>query len=92
MSLAKGALVYSVAGRDKGLYIVVSEQDGYVHIANGKQYRIEAPKRKNIKHLVLCTGEPREDYLASDKLLKRTLAAISGNSSVRRVEACPKKT
>ena len=46
-------VVVSKAGRDKDLLFYVLETDGdYVLLANGKQRRIEKPKRKKIKHTV----------------------------------------
>lgn len=91
MSLEKGDIVYSTAGRDTGLYAVLCEKDGYVYIANGAQRRIQHPKRKNPKHLIQCIGHIREEDLAFDKWLKRAISALGGEGSVRRVEACLKK-
>ena len=42
-----GAIVRSKAGHDKGLlFCVVGTQDGYLLLANGKQRKLAAPKRK----------------------------------------------
>ncbi|MEG2404462.1 MAG: KOW domain-containing RNA-binding protein [Oscillospiraceae bacterium] len=76
MSFQRGQLVYSKAGRDKGFYAVVNECEGFVLIANGHQYRINTPKRKNPKHLAPCARIFGEDILAFDKQLKRVLAAL----------------
>ncbi len=46
-------VVESIAGRDKGHLFYVLETDGaYLILADGKQRRIEKPKRKKIKHTV----------------------------------------
>ncbi len=52
MELTKGLVVRAIAGRDQGGYFVVlSIQDGYAEIADGKRRKLEKPKRKNVRHL-----------------------------------------
>ena len=53
MKLAKGQLVRSMAGHDKGEYFLIYEivDDNYVKIVNGKSRKLEKPKLKKIKHL-----------------------------------------
>ncbi|MCM1334138.1 MAG: KOW domain-containing RNA-binding protein [Bacteroides sp.] len=52
MDFRKGMVVISRAGRDSGRAMaVVDIRDGYVFVADGKERRLEAPKRKNPKHL-----------------------------------------
>lgn len=47
-------LVKSLAGHDKGeLYIIISVQEEYVSLSEGRKHPISKPKRKNIKHLQL---------------------------------------
>lgn len=47
-----GSLVYSIAGKDKGmLFLVLRTEDGYVYLADGKQRRVENPKKKKNKHI-----------------------------------------
>ena len=44
----------STQGRDKGMYFVVVKVDvkkGYVHLSDGGMRKLNAPKRKNIKHV-----------------------------------------
>lgn len=47
-------LVSSVAGRDTGqLYLVIRVAgDGFVELVDGDRRRVEAPKRKNARHVV----------------------------------------
>lgn len=54
-TLKFGQLVCSQAGRDKGRYFVVVEvvSDSMVKIVDGDFHRIEKPKKKNIKHLII---------------------------------------
>lgn len=52
MELTRGLVVRALAGRDRGGYFVVlSVENGYAYIADGKRRRLDAPKRKNIRHL-----------------------------------------
>jgi len=47
-----GQLVQSTAGRDKGKYfLVIEKKDGMVRVADGEMRKVQAPKKKNIKHL-----------------------------------------
>lgn len=45
-------IVKSIKGRDKGKhYVVVSVEERYLNVADGKARKISCPKRKNIKHI-----------------------------------------
>jgi len=49
--LAIADVVISTAGRDQGqLFYVLEADDTYLMLANGKDRRIEKPKRKKRKH------------------------------------------
>ena len=44
-------IVCATAGRDKGMYfIVTAQQDNYVYICNGKCRKVGSPKKKKIRH------------------------------------------
>ena len=50
--IARGSLVYSRAGRDKGtLFVVLSLANGYVYLSDGDTRRVENPKKKKLKHI-----------------------------------------
>ncbi|MDR0889542.1 MAG: KOW domain-containing RNA-binding protein [Oscillospiraceae bacterium] len=52
MEISKSDIVVSCAGRDKGMLFYVLDTDGvYVSLANGKERKVEKPKRKNSKHV-----------------------------------------
>ena len=52
MSISKGDLIVSLAGRDKDkLFYVLNVDETYAFLADGKQRKIENPKRKKLKHL-----------------------------------------
>jgi len=65
-----GQLVRSIAGRDKGRFMVIIDiiDDNYVHIVDGDLRRVENPKKKKIKHLQLLNK--RADFIA-EKLAKK---------------------
>lgn len=77
MEINKSDIVQSTAGRDQGKLFYVIETDGaYVLIANGKDRRLESPKRKNLKHVrkVPRAGSRIAEKLASgEKVLNREL-------------------
>ena len=70
-------VVVSTAGRDKDKwYYVVNMDDTYLFLANGKDRRIENPKRKKRKHAVkVLRSETRvaAKLLAGDKVLNSEL-------------------
>ena len=49
-----GRLVVSTAGHDKGSVLCVLEEQGeYLLLADGKQRKVQKPKRKKLRHTVL---------------------------------------
>ena len=52
MEISKSDIVVSLAGHDKGKLFYVLDTDGvYVTLADGKQRRVEKPKRKKRIHV-----------------------------------------
>lgn len=52
MNITIGSVVKALAGREKNsFYVAVGIHDGFVEIADGKERKLEKPKRKNIKHI-----------------------------------------
>lgn len=54
-----GSVVMSTQGRDKGMSFVVVDVDvknGYVFLADGGMRKLNAPKRKNVKHVSSCSA------------------------------------
>ncbi len=50
--ISKSDIVLSIAGRDQGkLFYVIGTEGVYVLIANGKDRKLEHPKRKKLKHV-----------------------------------------
>ena len=84
MDLRRGDVVRSLAGHDKdSLFCVVSTEGDFLLLANGKERKLNSPKRKRIKHaqragssshpvlLRLRAGEP-----VGDSEVRRALAAF----------------
>ena len=88
MDIAKSNIVKSLAGRDTGaLYFVLSAEEDFLLLADGKHRRLENPKRKRKKHVVLVeTGENAvaEKIRSNEKItnseLRKAIAAISGTN------------
>ena len=76
-------VVVSNAGRDRDqLFYVIGTEGVYTLLANGKDRRLEKPKRKKVKHVSkVLRAETRvaAKILAGDKVL---------NSELRRTLAC----
>ena len=69
-----GAVVKSVAGRDKGsLLAVVGERDGFLLVADGKQRPLQRPKLKNPKHVARTNMVIDEKSLCTNRSLRRAL-------------------
>ena len=53
MEITKHEIVLSVAGHDKGRLFYVAEvtEDGFLLLADGKERKLDAPKRKRIRHV-----------------------------------------
>ncbi len=66
MVVEKSDIVVSRAGRDKGKIFFVLEEDGtFAYLANGKERKIETPKKKKLKHLQFVS---ESDCRAAEKL------------------------
>ena len=68
--LMLGQLAKSIAGRDKGRYMVIIDiiDENYVYVVDGDLRRVENPKKKKIKHLQMLNK--RADLIA-EKLAKK---------------------
>lgn len=79
MEITVGMVVISAAGHDCGRCFVVTDADGrYAYLADGKERRLAAPKKKNLKH-IRKTDRTIEVLGLTDKRLRSTLRALSLN-------------
>lgn len=71
MNLLQGSVVKSIAGHDKNRYfVVVKIDDQYVYIADGKERKLEKPKRKNVKHIAVTSRKFDLNEITNKKLRK----------------------
>ena len=70
MEAKKGLLVKSVAGHDKGYFVIVKTENNFVYLANGKSRKLDNPKGKNIKHIRLTVKEIVLEEMTDRKLRK----------------------
>lgn len=77
MELKKGSVVRSKAGRDKGKLMAVVGTDGKsVLLCDGKERRLEKPKRKNLLHIAPTNTVLEDSRLSTNHSLKKALAQI----------------
>ena len=75
-----GMIVRSMAGRDKGKFMaVVSMENGFVYLADGKERKLSSPKKKNAKHVSLTKTVISTDNL-TDKGLRKLLRDFNGEA------------
>jgi ribosomal protein L14E/L6E/L27E len=73
-----GSVVKGTAGREKGRYFVaVDAHDGFVYIADGKERKLSAPKKKNIKHISPVDACINTDGLTDKKLRQLTRSYLT---------------
>lgn len=75
-----GQLVSSIQGRDSGRFYLITgiENETMVNVADGEGRKVENPKRKNIKHLIVY------DTVAEYMLEKAQTGKKITNTDVRK--------
>ena len=77
MEITTGRVVISSAGHDKGRFMLVVGADGdRILVADGKERKLEHPKKKNIRH-VRAIFQTIELEGLTDKKLRKTLNEMS---------------
>ena len=72
-----GKVVRSAAGRDRNsLMVIVGEAADHLLVCDGGKRRLERPKRKNPKHLLLTEHCIEPQQLETNRRLKKALKAI----------------
>jgi ribosomal protein L14E/L6E/L27E len=70
----EGTVVRSAAGHDKNrFYVIVKSEAGYVWIADGKERKLEKPKRKNPRHVAFTNTVLELAEVTSNKKLRTML-------------------
>lgn len=79
--IAAGSVVISGAGHDCGRAMLVVRIDGdFIFVADGKERKLEKPKKKNQKHVRVTNRVIDPDGL-TDRKLRRTLRELFGQDS-----------
>lgn len=88
-----GRVVISVAGRDKGKYmVVVGLKDDMLLVANGKERPLNNPKPKNLKHIIFTEYRLQTGKYSSNRSLKKTLYELTLNAVTAKEETlCQKR-
>lgn len=77
MDITTGMVIISAAGHDKEQWFLVTGIDGrYAYLADGKERKLAAPKKKNLKH-VRATGQALSADGMTDKRLRTALRGLS---------------
>ncbi len=72
MNIIEGQIVASKAGHDAGrFFAAVKISDGYIYLADGKERKLNNPKKKNIKHI--AKTETVVKIPETDKQLRKLL-------------------
>lgn len=57
-NFCKGAIIKVIAGKEKNqIFIIKHTEDNYCYLVNGKTRKLNCPKKKNFKHLMLLKKE-----------------------------------
>ena len=72
-----GRVVISKAGRDKKkVMVIVKMTENYLLVCDGKERRLEAPKRKNPKHLQFTNTYLEAHQLETNRALRKALKTV----------------
>ncbi len=80
MDIKNGTVVRSVAGHDKGeLMLLLSTDSKSALVCDGRQRRLEKPKRKNLKHIKATSFTLSEEETQSNKRLRKALFKLKNS-------------
>ena len=77
-----GQIVCSKAGRDKDYFmVVVSYENGFYFVCDGKERPLERPKKKNALHLNFTGTVLSEDDYKTNRQLRKALAVFKSTAT-----------
>ena len=86
MPIEIGQVVRSLAGHDAGgFFMVVSLGDGWVGLADGRRRKLEAPKRKSVKHIRKTNTVLDPSGIGTNKKLRETLGAFCASEGGKKL-------
>ena len=72
-----GKIVFSKAGRDKTKpMVIVAQTDEHILVCDGKERKLERPKRKNPKHLQFTNTRLEPNLFETNRALRKSLKAF----------------
>ena len=72
MELKRGLLVRSKAGHDKhGFFVVLSADQEFAVICDGKHRPLQRPKKKNCRHLAVTNTVLPEEAMKTNREIRR---------------------
>lgn len=81
MQTEVGRVVRSKAGHDSNnIFAVVGIDENYVFISDGKERKVENPKRKNPKHVEAISFVLSPEEMAANGRLKKALGKIKSEA------------
>ena len=89
-TVEQGRVVQSKAGHDAGgFFVVVADEGSFVLLCNGKERKLDSPKRKNKRHIAVTSQTLSETEMQTDCRLRRSLNQIGATAKEER--KCPNK-
>ena len=86
MNIKPGEFVIANAGKDKGeCFVVLSVENQFLYLCNGKNRKVSNPKKKQIKHVLKAGAydgqiiKRLEDSNLTDRQIRRSISAFNGN-------------
>ena len=78
MTVEVGDIVQSKSGHDakKCFVVVATLNENYILIADGKSRKLECPKQKNVKHVILIEKAKDSKAYVDDKSIAQKLAKL----------------
>ena len=75
MEVRRGQIMRSLAGHDKGDFQTVIKLEGeFAYMTDGKRRKLEAPKKKKLKHLAPTGTQLSEASLSTNRQIRMALA------------------
>lgn len=75
--IARGTVVRSAAGRDKGgFFVVLSSEGRYALLCDGKRRPLERPKKKKHIHLAATNTAVPEQSMGTNREIRRALSGF----------------
>ncbi len=80
-TVEQGRVVRSIAGHDAGeFFVVIKDEEKFVLLCNGKERKLESPKRKNKRHIAVTSRVLSDTEMQTDCRLRRILNRIGASA------------